>query len=383
VRRIFIVAGELSGDVNAAHLVRKMKEVGGEFEVVGVGGERMRRAGVEIMWDSTDWGSIGVFDALVKARKLLPLWKGIFNHLRRVRYDLLLLVDYRYFNMKLAKEFHGKCPIYYYFSPVDWRLNNAPLFWKFFGLKREGGGKRYRELKKSVDLCFLTFPFAIQKYEEFGVPYVYIGHPGCERIKERWRELPFAEEVVGVFPGSREGELLRHLPVLLPACRKLQDEGERVVFSLAYEVYRGIFERFGVEREFEVWKGDSIDLMARSKLLLLCSGTATHEATFLEKPMVVFYRVNSLLARFSQFFVLNLPFWTFPNIMAGKRVVPELIQWDFTAPKLYSTVRELLSSPRTLARQVKSLREVKSSLCVEGGVERAAKEILKGAGVLR
>ncbi len=372
-KKIFIVAGEASGDLHGADLTRALVTLDPEVTVVGMGGEQMRRAGVRLLIDAGDLAPMGLTDVLPR---LSALWRAFWQLRRSLGAEhpnLLLLIDFPDFNMLLARASRRiGIPVLYYVSPQVWAWRRG----------------RIRTLKRLVEKMLVIFPFEEALYREAGVPVAFVGHPMLDRLCE----VPSREEarrglgcgdsdlIVGLLPGSREGEVRQHLPVLKESVAHIARTAPEIQFLLA--VAGSLSPRLvetllqGSNSRIRLVQGQTYQVMRAADLLITASGTATLEAGLLGTPMVIVYRVSQITWWVGRLLV-DVPFAGMVNLVSGTRVVPELIQTDFTPERVAKTALELLHSPGALGAIRQRLQEVRGRLGEEGASLRAAQEVLK------
>ncbi|MEE8502944.1 MAG: lipid-A-disaccharide synthase [candidate division NC10 bacterium] len=372
-KKIFIVAGEASGDLHGADLTQALVTLDPEVTVVGMGGEQMRRAGVRLLIEAGDLAPVGVTDVLPR---LSALWRAFWQLRRSLgveRPNLLLLIDFPDFNMLLARASRRiGIPVLYYVSPQVWAWRRG----------------RIQTLKRLVEKMLVIFPFEEAVYREAGVPVAFVGHPMLDRL----REVPSREEarrelgcgdsdlIVGLLPGSREGEVRQHLPVLKESVAHIARTAPEIQFLLA--VAGSLSPRLvetllqGSNSRIRLVQGRTYQVMRAADLLITASGTATLEAGLLGTPMIIVYRVSQITWWVGRLLV-DVPFAGMVNLVSGTRVVPELIQTDFTPERVAKTALELLHSPGALGAIRQRLQEVRGRLGEEGASLRAAQEVLK------
>ncbi len=372
-KKIFIVAGEASGDLHGADLTQALVTLDPEVTVVGMGGEQMRRAGVRLLIEAGDLAPVGVTDVLPR---LSALWRAFWQLRRSLgveRPNLLLLIDFPDFNMLLARASRRiGIPVLYYVSPQVWAWRRG----------------RIQTLKRLVEKMLVIFPFEEAVYREAGVPVAFVGHPMLDRLcevpsrEEARRELGCGDSdlIVGLLPGSREGEVRQHLPVLKESVAHIARTAPEIQFLLA--VAGSLSPRLvetllqGSNSRIRLVQGRTYQVMRAADLLITASGTATLEAGLLGTPMIIVYRVSQITWWVGRLLV-DVPFAGMVNLVSGTRVVPELIQTDFTPERVAKTALELLHSPGALGAIRQRLQEVRGRLGEEGASLRAAQEVLK------
>jgi lipid-A-disaccharide synthase len=372
-KRIFIVAGEASGDLHGADLTRALLTLDPEVTLMGMGGERMRRAGVRLVVDCGELAAVGLTEGLSRLVALGRAFRQLRRALAAEHPGLLLLIDFPEFNFWLARASRRiGIPILYYISPQVWAWRRG----------------RIRTLKRLVEKMLVIFPVEEALYREAGVPVTLVGHPMLDRL----RDVPTREEarrqlgcgpsdlIVGLLPGSRESEARHHLPVLKEAVTQIAQAEPAVQFLLAVadSLPPHLVETLlqGGYSRVRPLRGQTYQVMRAADLLITASGTATLEAGLLGTPMVVVYRVSRLTWLAGRLLV-DVPCIGMVNLVVGRRVVPELLQRDFSPERVAQTALEMLHSPEALGAIREKLKEVRGKLGDEGASLRAAREILK------
>lgn len=372
-KKIFIVAGEASGDVHGADLARALRSLDPRVTLLGMGGEQMRRVGVTVLVDARDVAAVGFTEVFSRLGAVVRAFRQLRRALAVERPGLLLLIDFPDFNFWLARASRRMgIPILYYISPQVWAWRRG----------------RIRTLKRLVKKILVIFHFEEPLYREAGVPVSFVGHPMLDRL----RDIPTREEarrqlgcagtdvVVGLLPGSREGEVHHHLPVLKAAVDRMAHAvpGIRFLLAVADSLPPRLVETLleGTNARIQPLSGHTYQVMRAADLLITASGTATLEAGLLGTPMVIIYRV-SRLTYWAGKLLVDVPFIGMVNLVAGRQVVPELIQDDVTPDRVAKTALELLQNPEALGAMRERLQAVRGKLGEEGASLRAAREVLK------
>ncbi|HEX9985895.1 MAG TPA: lipid-A-disaccharide synthase [Thermoanaerobaculia bacterium] len=365
--KLAVVAGEASGDLHASEVIRELKQLVPDVELFGIGGDRLAAEGMTLLHHAREMGIVGLFNVL----RHLPMFKRVFDELiARIaaeKPDAVLLVDYPDFNLRVAK----KCRelglrVIYYISPQLWA-------W------RQG---RVRHIARYVDRMIVLFPFEEEFYRSHGVPVTYVGHPLIEQLAHIHRP-PRPEDTlhIALLPGSRRMEVNSLLPPMLKAVELLRRERAVDAYVVqAPTIATEHLERLMKETQVEVpiRTHDGGQAVAAADVALSSSGTATLESAVLGTPVVVMYRLSPATYWLAKRLV-RLPHFSLVNIVAGKRVVPELIQDDVNGPRIAAEVRSLVE-PAHYAEVVQELQAVREKLGTPGASERVAQEIYEMMG---
>ncbi len=366
-KRVLIVAGEASGEARAARLVEELRERYPEVSFSGIGGERMRAAGVDTLVDCREMAVLGLIEVLRHYRRI----KGVLERMRQLlheeRPDLLILVDYSGFNLRLAptaKELG--IPVMYYISPQVWAWRQ----------------KRIYKIREVVDQMVVVFPFEVPLYEKAGVPVTYVGHPLLDEVHSdldrdgalREFGLDPARPTIGLFPGSRRNELQRLLPPLLDAAERIHSERPEVQFLIpqASTLDRVEIDTLltGHSLPVTVVENRFYDVTRACDAIATASGTATLEVALMGVPLVVVYRISGFSYRIMRR-LIKLKHIAMCNIVAGEEVARELLQNEVTAERI-STELLRLFEPEVHAETVARLARIHETLGEPGGAARAA-----------
>lgn len=364
--RLLLSCGEPSGDAYGGELIAHLRTSRPELVAFGLGGDQAAAAGVQLVAHVRDVAVVGLLEVVKHLAELRSIFKRILAEVDRTRPDVAVLVDYPDFNLRLARELKRRgIPIVYYVSPQVWAWRRG----------------RIRTIRESVARMLVLFPFEEQLYRDAGVPVSFVGHPLLDHVKPvadkaaMLRELGVdpARPVLAVLPGSRPQEVRHNLPPLLGAFERIGARRPDVQFLLAAapslpdDIFAAARTRPGVH----LVRGRTHEALASASAGLVASGTATVEAALQGLPMVVVYRVSPLtyalgrpLLRVNQFAMVNL--------IAGRTVVPELMQADFTAERVANEALALLEDPARAAKMREALAEVRRRLGEPGAAARAA-----------
>lgn len=357
--RILVSAGESSGDMYAAQLVRSLREHRNGITFFGCTGPRLKEAGVETVIDTGKLAVVGLAEVVSHLPGIYREYRRLLRAIRRNPPDAAILTDSPDFHLRLARHLKRLgTPVYYLVAPQVWA-------W------RQG---RVRQISERVKKLFCLFPFEQPWFRDRGVDAYYIGHPLAAKVKPRWTKRQFFErhglcpniQTIALLPGSRAGEARRHMPDVLGAAELLRRRF-RLQFILGTPhgfAQRGVYSTFR-ERisalSIKVIEDEPWDVLAHADVALAASGTVTVEAAVLGTPMVTFYKVTNLSWRAGRWLV-KVPYLSMVNLIAGRLVVPEHIQTDMTPENLARSAATLLQEPGKAQQMRAELLQIKQSL---------------------
>jgi len=365
---ILITAGEPSGEMYAARLVRALgKRV--EAHLFGLGGPRMREAGVELVAENSAIAVVGITEVLGKAPTVWRLIRQLSEEAERRRPKLAILVDSPGFNLRLARRLAAQgVPIVYFISPHVWA-------WKRW---------RIHAIRSRVKRMLCIFPFEEKYYRDRGVAADFVGHPQVDEVRATRSRAEFAARyhlnparlIVALLPGSRRNELRYNLPTMLEACRLIATkQPAQFALALAPALRPAEVVPFAqADMPVHLVEDETYNALASADAAIVSSGTATVEAALLGVPMVVVYRLAPTTA-FLLRRLVRTPFFSMVNLIAGRRVVTELFQDEFTAERVAGEVLRLLGSAEAREEMRRGLAEVRAKLGPGGAMDRAAEII--------
>lgn len=363
--KLAIVAGEASGDLHAAEVLRELKRLDPNIETFGIGGDLLAGEGMRLVHHAREMGIVGFFNVLRHLRMFRRIYDDLLAEIDRQRPDAVLLVDYPGFNLRMAR--HCKelgLRVVYYISPQLWAWRRG----------------RVKQVAKYVDRMIVIFPFEETFYREHGIEAKYVGHPLIEEIGDIARPSRAAgvgdATRIALLPGSRNAEVISLLPPMLDAVDVLARERAVDAFVVrAPTVSASLIDRFASGRNVRIVSHDKGEVIASADVALSSSGTATLECAVLGTPVIVMYKLswaNYWLGRM----VVTIPHFALINIVAGKQIVPELIQGDVNGTRIAAETSRLLA-PENYTRVVRELAEVRSKLGDAGASRRAAEAIME------
>jgi len=371
---LMIVAGERSGDVYGGELAKALRARLSTAEFFGCGGEAMRRAGVETVVDAHEVTMLGITEVLSGLPRAYRAFHAILAEVDRRHPQLAILIDFPDFNLRLAKQLKKRnMRVVYFVSPQVWAWRRG----------------RLKQIKSRIEKMLCIFDFEEAIYREAGIPVEYVGHPLMDLVRpHQTREEFYARTgldpgtvTVALLPGSREKEVCYNLPVMLDAATRLTIS-RRLQFVVAVAptldpgwLERALLECYVGRATVRTATYATYDALQHSEVAIVASGTATLEAALRERPMVVVYRVSPLTWLMGKFLV-DVPFYSMVNILAGKPIVRELMQSDFTASNLTAQVEYLLDHPEARQEMVNEFRALRPRLGPGGAAGRAADAVV-------
>ncbi len=367
-RRVLLVAGEASGDLHGADLLRALRLRLPGVEVFGLGGEHLRAGGMHTVADAREVATVGIVEGMGRLRTLVRIYRALARRLRTEKPDLCILIDFPEFNLRLARVARAAgVPVLYYIGPQVWAWRRG----------------RVRKIARLVDRLAVVFPFEPGLYEPWLPAVEFVGHPLLDRVQAtrgrddtlRAHGLDPARRTVLLLPGSRPKEIDYILPHLLDAARALARSGDyQFPLALAHTLDRADVEaRVRLAgAPVSVIAGDLYNLIAAADIALVASGTATLECALLECPMVIVYRLSPATFALGRLLVRGVEHVGMPNIVAGRAVVPELLQGDVTGARIAAAAAAILDDPQRRSAIQAGLRDVRQRLGRGGAADRAA-----------
>jgi len=372
-----ISAGEASGDLHGASVAACIATLNKDIKIFGMGGSRMKDAGVRLLFNPTSMSTIGFAEAIRSACVLRRLLLRLGDVMDRQRPDVLVAIDFPGFNLPLTSMAHDRgIPVVYYICPAAWA-------W---------GKGRARKVARTATKACCILPFEADVYREAGADVEFVGHPLLDLARpalareQALRSFGLREgaPVVALLPGSREQEIRSLFPLMLKTAINLRasDSDIRFVCPVAHTVDENLIQEYldkaGALLDVAVTRNQVYDVLNVSDVAIVACGTATLEAALMRTPMVAVYRVSAttyLIART----LVKIPYVSLPNIIAGREIVPELIQNEATPAKLATVTRGILGSPRRRQTMQEGFDEVARKLGEPGAARRVAGIVLSVA----
>lgn len=361
-KRIVIIAGEESGDVHASVLIRQLRASYPDIEISGIGGQHMQEAGAQVIADLARFGVTGLTAVIRNLNVIRKAFQAIKKHLNQQKPDLLILVDYPGFNLRLAKYAKQKLgiKILYYISPQIWA-------WK---------ANRIHTIKKCINRMAVILPFEKILYEKAQVPVNFVGHPLVEKMtsvddtqsQRMTLGLPQEANIFALLPGSRTNEIKYHMPVLRDTALILHQRYPNLHFVIPIadtinpEKIKQYF--FNIDLPISFVQGQALNCMAAANFVIVASGTASLECALLRKPMCIIYR-SSFLSYVLAMRFIKVKYFGLCNLLANRMIVPEFLQYDCNAHELTRYVDLFYNDPSQPRKMISHLNKVTNSLSSE------------------
>jgi lipid-A-disaccharide synthase len=373
--QFLISAGEASGETYGAQLIEALRRLQPEAKFFGMGGEKMRAAGCELLVDAKEVAVVGLVEVVTHLPRIRRRFKHLVAEAARRKPDAAVLIDFPDFNLRLARELHQlNIPVFYFVSPQIWAWRTG----------------RVKEIRKYVRKMIVIFPFEREFYKKHGVDVAYVGHPlACAPRPQisreefaRQNQLDLQKPWLALLPGSRQREVRLNLPPILAAAALLRQQGSDFEFLLpvASTLGREWIQRQLASQPVNVkLTADAGVTLMHSRAAVVASGTATVEAALAATPFVVVYRLAALTWLLGRRLV-SLDTFAMPNLIAGRRIVPELIQSGFTPDNVVRELNAIIPEGTARRQMLADLQEVREKLRdsrdSEAPAVRAAREIL-------
>ncbi len=371
-KRVVVITGEASGEAHATRMIEALKQKAPELEISGIGGDAMQAAGVELIANFSELAVMGLVEVLKRYGDIKKIFNKVVDHLKQQKPDLLVLVDYPGFNLKLAKQAKKLgIPVLYYISPKVWA-------W------RKG---RVKAIKRYVDHMAVLFPFEVPIYQEKGVSVNCVGHPLVDAVKSDYTQeqakqyfgLDPEQRVLGLYPGSRRSEVEVLLPLMLQAAERIHKRhiDMKIVLPLApglsKEILMPMLEQ--TKLPIKLVEGDFYRLTKACDAIVAASGTVTLEIALLGVPHFLVYKVAPLSYNILKRLV-KIPYVGLCNIVTNENLIQEILQDDVTVERLDTELTTLLTSVKSKPTARINQQKVLDALGPAGGADNAAEQVL-------
>jgi lipid-A-disaccharide synthase len=371
-KNLMIIAGEISGDLLGASLIKELKKLNPEINVFGIGGDMMQDEGMQLSYHINKMAFLGFVEVVRHIPFIKKVQKELLELVKAKYIDIVVLIDYPGFNLSIAKKLKRlNVKIVYYISPQIWA-------W---------GSGRINKIKKLVNKMLVVFPFEERLYNNHNVNVEFVGHPLLERLKEynflskeklfEKYDLERKKEILLILPGSREQEVKHIFPEVIKAAVKLAGEFNlQVITACSSNIDENLFNRITEVKDFRVIKNDTYNLLKNSKFGIVKSGTSTLEAALFQLPMVIVYK-TSIPTYWIGKGLIKVDQIGMANIICGERVVPELIQNQVREKTIYEECKRILADNKLYESIKIKFGLIKEKLGTEGASAKAALSIYK------
>ncbi|MBL6447880.1 lipid-A-disaccharide synthase [Fulvivirga sp. 29W222] len=359
--KYFIIAGERSGDLHAGNLVKALKDYDKEAIVKGFGGDYMASEGADILVHYRELAFMGFLEVIKNLGTIKKYLKRCKSEIDQFNPDVVILVDYAGFNLKIAKYVKQKgIPVHYYISPKVWAWNQ----------------KRALKIKKRVDHMYVIMPFEQQFYKKYDWHVDYVGNPVLDAVNDHHVDsshVCLGGDYVAILPGSRQQELQNVLPVIAQLIKKFPDQ--KFAVAAVDNLPDNLYETVKDNKNIELVYGYTYDLLAHARAAIVTSGTATLETAMWEVPQIVIYKTSSISYKIAKL-LIRVPFISLVNLIAGKEVVKELIQDELNLKNLSSELSRILEDQGYRNNMLNEYRTIKQRLDIGRASDNAAKLIV-------
>lgn len=367
LKHIMIIAGEPSGDLYGADLIKELKKRDFFLRITGIGGDRMKSQGMELFFHINELSVMGVTEVIGKFRTIKKAFNIVRHKIKIQKPDIVILIDYPGFNLQVAGfAKKNKIPVLYYISPKIWAWNKS----------------RLKKIKKYVGHLSLILPFEEKIYKKADIPCTFVGHPLLDfyenqKIQKKDQQEYKKNLVIGLLPGSRESEISNLFEIMLKSSRLINKNLDNVkfivskTFSVNNRKFELILKKYNHDNLFKVIKGDVKQILNKSDFLLAASGTVTLEAAICQIPMIIIYKMSAISYFFAKILV-KIKYAGLANIIAGKQIIPELIQNNATPEKILKKALLILNY-KNLNTMKNQLLMVRNLLGNKGASKKTAK----------
>lgn len=363
-----VIAGEASGDLHGGYLLQELLKLNPDVQIIGTGGAKMAAAGANLYYDVKDLAVIGFWEVLKRYGYFKQIFDDIVSKLDIEKPDAVLLIDYPGFNLRLAAEAKKRgIKVVFYVAPQVWA-------WK---------KNRIKQIKKYIDELIVLFPFEVEYFKKEGMKTRFFGNPLLDIAQvttnksEAFSKYNLDENkiTISLLPGSRRNEIIKHLSLVIDIAENIQrlKKGVQFVIPLASTVNKLEIEKqlADAKTKISLVQGDTYNMVGFSEFAVVASGIATLETAVLQIPMVIYYKISAA-TYFLGKYILNIKTIGLPNIISGKKIIPELVNNAATAPEISKTILEYLDSADKYQTIKKDLHDLKLSLGRTGAYQKTA-----------
>lgn len=369
--KIFISAGELSGDLHGGNLIKEIKKLEPNISISAIGGDNMASFGANLLYHIRDTAFMGFAEVIKHLLSIRNIWRNTLQFIDAEKPDLIILIDYPGFNLRLAKAaYKRQIPVIYYISPQVWAWHQS----------------RVKNIKKYINEVLCILPFEENWFKERGVNVTFVGHPLLDQhtdnkltpSKHLQNITTRASHLIGLFPGSRKQEIERHLSAMINAVLLMRKDFPKIeaVVGVAPAIDFTQYKKQFPYRWLHWIRGENDEIMQNSNFLIVSSGTASLEAAIFQTPMLVIYKMSTFSYWLGKL-VVKVPYIAMANLIGEKQGIVELIQRNATPEKIAQEAYKILNNPYIENETSMFLKGVSEKLGAPGASKRAA-EIITG-----
>ncbi len=367
-----IVAGEASGDLHGAGLVREILKLQSDIEIFGVGGDKMSQQGVQLFYHINEMSVLGFWDVLKRFAFFKKVYRKLVTAIDEKQPDLLILIDYPGMNLKLARAAKAKgIKVFYYIAPQVWA-------W---------GSNRIQKMVKLVDKMAVIIPFEEKMFQQAGIDATFVGHPLLETVNSKLNRAEFFQKhslnvhqkVIGLLPGSRPLEVKRLLPEMLQTIGKLRKSHPNIqtIISKADSVASSIYQQIMTNNnQVKLLENYTYEMMRHCDLLIVASGTATLESALFATPLIIVYKVDPISYVIGRQ-LIKIDSIGLVNVIAEQKIVSEFVQHQFHSNRLLPEIEKLLFDKKQRNKVISNLKKIKKKLGEPGAATRSAELVLE------
>jgi len=364
--KYYLIAGEASGDLHASNLMKELNLQDNEAEFRYLGGDLMQKRGGKLVRHFKETAYMGFLDVIIHLRAILNNIKFFKKDIKRYKPDVLILVDYPGFNLRIAEFAHNEgLKVYYYISPKIWA-------WK---------QSRVHKIKKFIDKLFIIFPFEKDFYKQFNYEVEYVGNPIMDAVEIKDTNFKLFKEkynledkkIIALLPGSRKSEIKHNFPTMLEVAKEFPDY--QFIVAAAPSLEKEVFEQYSKEYNIKLIYDDTYNLLRHSEAAIVTSGTATLETAILNIPELVCYKGDAFSYQIAKR-LIKIKYISLVNLVMNKEVIKEIIQYDMTVEKISNELEQILQNDVYKQTMLNNFEEMRKILGGEGASKRTAKIII-------
>lgn len=365
--KYYLIAGEASGDLHASNLIKELKLQDTKAEFRYLGGDLMQKQGGKLVRHFKETAYMGFLDVIVHLPAILKNINFIKEDIKKYNPDVLILVDYPGFNLRIAEFAHNlDLKVYYYISPKIWA-------WK---------QSRVHKIKKFIDKLFIIFPFEKDFYKQFNYEVEYVGNPIMDAIEIKDANFTVFKEkynledkkIIALLPGSRKSEIKHNFPTMLKVASNFTDY--QFIVAATPSLEKEVFEKYSHQYKIKLIYDDTYNLLRHSEAAIVTSGTATLETAILNIPELVCYKGDAFSYQIAKR-LIKIKYISLVNLVMDKEVIKELIQYDMTAEKISNELEQILNNNVYKNTMLKNFDEMRNKLGGKGASKRTAEIIIK------